>query len=552
MKEMKREEMKEVEGKASTKETLQATVPAEHFTTRRTLLVTVLLAPGASLAASLMAVVVMGILSLGAGIPTPVELFGDYVLRHIDVHTFIRLLGTFGPNAKTAPLGLALLGMIGIGTLLGWLYAALVRLKLPASGYRPGRREWLTALSLAGVMALTGVLLFWDELRQNRLGLPLGPAAFVATLGLLVDFSTYGVMLCLAYRILLPKVLRPGVSAAAQGRRQLLARAGVAAISAGAGAGALGLIRLYLNQYTTYDGMRTPSQNNITSPITPNSEHYVVTQNAVDPTPTSALWRLEVTGLVNKPGEYTYEELQRLPSTSRAITLECISNQIGDHLMGTAVWQGVTLRTLLEQHGNALPSASYVAFYSVDGYNISLPLDEVLAADPILAWRMNGVEIPMRHGYPLRVLIPGRYGEESPKWLTRVELTDHVVQGLYSSQGWYFGPLHTTSRIDHPRGQLALGQTVEIGGIAFAGDRGIQKVEVSVDDGASWQQATLDPPLSPDAWVFWKLPWKPASPGSYTLVVRATDGQGQVQTSHYQSVVPNGATGYHQVTVVVV
>ena len=142
------------------------------------------------------------------------------------------------------------------------------------------------------------------------------------------------------------------------------------------------------------------------------------------------------------------------PSISRAITLECIANGIGDHLISTAIWQGVLLSTLLERHGGAQKTARFIAFSSVDGYVISLPLDEVLAVDALLAWRMNGAELPARHGYPLRVLVPGRYGEENPKWVTRVELTEHFVQGLYSSQGWYNGPLHTISRIDHPRGQL--------------------------------------------------------------------------------------------------
>lgn len=523
----------------------------ENYSRRRAFLVTALLAPGAGLAASLMAVVTMGILFFVVGTPSPAELFGDYVLKHIDVYTFLRLLLTFSPNAKTIPLGLALLGMIGVGTFLSLLYAALVRVKLPTRGYRPTWREWLTTLSFTGAMTLTGVALFWNELRQNHFGLPIEWAALLTALALLADFSVYGVVLCLAYRVLLPKYPPPAASVAVHRRRQLLARAGVAAVSIGAGVGALGLVRAYLNDYSAYDGIKTYPRDNITSPITPNSEHYVVTQNAIDPAPNIDLWRLEVTGLVNQPGTYTYEELQKLPSISRAVTLECIANGVGDHLISTAIWQGVTLRTLLEHHGGAQGNARYAAFYSVDGYNMSLPLDEVLAADALLAWRMNGVELPARHGYPLRVLIPGRYGEENPKWLTRIELTDHFVQGLYSSQGWYNGPLHTLSRIDHPRGKVAPGQPVEVGGIAFAGDRGIQKVEVSVDGGTTWRQATLDPPLSPDSWVFWKWQWRPLAAGSYTLVARATDGHGDVQTSRKQGTVPNGATGYHQVTVVV-
>lgn len=229
--------------------------------------------------------------------------------------------------------------------------------------------------------------------------------------------------------------------------------------------------------------------------------------------------------------------------------MECIANGVGGHLISTAVWQGVTLRTLLSKHGGALPNAKYVAFYGVDGYAVSLPLDDLLAADSLLAWRMNGAELPLRHGFPLRALNPGHYGEENPKWLTRVELTDHFVGGLYSDQGWYNGPLHTISRIDRPTGQVSAGHALEIGGIAFAGNRGIAKVEVSVDGGLTWQQAHLEPPLSQDAWVFWTYPWTPTAPGRYTITARATDGTGALQTDHKQGTVPNGATGYPSATV---
>lgn len=522
------------------------------YSRRRTFFLSALLAPGAGLAASLMAVVMMSILRLVAGIPTPVELFGDYVLKHIDVNTFLKLLITFGPHAKTYPLGAALLGMIAAGVLLSLCYAALVRVKLPVQSYRPERREWISALAFALVMTLVGVILFWNELRQNFFGLPIAWATFTTGLGLFVDFAVYGVVLCFAYRALLPKQLRSGASKAAQGRRQLLARAAVAALSVGGAGATVELIREYLSNYAAYDGMKSAVHNGgIVPPITPNNEHYVVTQNTVDPTPNPDVWRLDVTGLVGSEGSYTYEEVQKLPSTSRAVTLECIANGRGDHLIGTAIWQGVTLKTLLGLHGGAQPHATHVAFYSVDGYNISLPLDEVLAVDALLAWRMNGAELPQRHGFPMRVLIPGRYGEENPKWLTRVELTDHFVGGLYSDQGWYNGPLHTMSRIDHPYGTVARGQTVEIGGIAFAGNRGIEKVEISVDAGVTWHQAQLQPPLSQDSWVFWTWQWNPLLPGSYTLVCRATDGTGAVQTSQEQGTVPNGATGYHKVMVMV-
>jgi len=351
----------------------------------------------------------------------------------------------------------------------------------------------------------------------------------------------------------LPKVSVPGsTEEVVTKRRLLLSRAGVAALSIGGLAGTTGLIRTFLDGYSSYDGTETFPQHQITPAITTNADHYVVTQNPSDPTPNIDLWRLEVTGLVKNSGTYTFTEVQQLPSTSRPITLQCIASGVGGHLISTAIWQGVTLRTVLEKHGGPVSNASYVAFSSVDGYTVSLPLNEVLMADALLAWRMNGVDIPTRHGYPMRVLIPGRYGEENPKWLTRVELTDHFVGGLYSDQGWYNGPLHTISRIDHPADPTPLGRTIEIGGIAFAGNRGIQKVEVSTDSGLTWNVATLQPPLSEDSWVFWAWQWTPTQRGTYTLVCRATDGTGTVQTSHIQGTVPNGGTGYYHKVVQIV
>src|SRR2546428_2930795 len=251
------------------------------------LLVAALAALAAGLAASLMAVVLMGILRLAAGVPTPLELFGDHVLKLLSVGQFLQLLIKFGPHAKTEPLGLALLGMIGAGTALGLLYAVVLRVMLPASGYRPTHREWLTAATLAGGMTLTAVVLFWGETGQNFLGLPLGWAMLVTALSLLADFSLYGLTLCLAYRALLPQ--QPTVKAPAsqgrvpiyrgpsagrpmyraRGRRQLLAGAGVAVLSVGAGAGSLALIRSFLNNdnFTSYDGTETSAHNGFTAPI---------------------------------------------------------------------------------------------------------------------------------------------------------------------------------------------------------------------------------------------------------------------------------------------
>jgi DMSO/TMAO reductase YedYZ molybdopterin-dependent catalytic subunit len=516
---------------------------------RRSILLTTLAALGAGLIAGLTSVAIMLLLRLAAGVPTPVELFGDHLLKLLPAPRFVDMLVMFSPHSKTTPLGLALLGMIGLGAFLGLPYAAIVRVKLPVIGSRPTPREWLTAMGFTVAMTAVAIILFWVEIAQNYLGLPLGWARLVSSFALLVDFSVFGLVLCLAYRVLLPKQLVHGTSTKSSERRQLLARVGVVALGAGSAIGTVGLIKGLLNNYTSYDGSETFTHNGFTAPITPTSDHYTVTQNVVDPMVNLAVWQLELTGMISKTSTYTYEQIQNLPSISRAVTLECIANGIGGRLISTGIWQGVTLRTLLDKQGGALPGASYIAFYSVDGFSTSLPLNEVLAADPILAWRMNGAELPIRHGYPLRALIPGRFGEENPKWLTRIELTDHFVGGIYADQGWYNGPLHTITRIDRPTGPVSFNSSTEIGGLAFAGNRGIEKVEVSVDGGISWNIAKLNPPLSADSWVFWTWQWTPAQPGQYTVVARATDGTGQVQTSKQQGTVPNGATGYHTISV---
>src|SRR5207248_3516274 len=271
----------------------------------RPLIAGVFAALGAGLLASLLSVVLMGILRLAAGIPTPVELFSYHVLKLLSADTFVNLLVKFAPNSKTIPLGLALLGMIGLGTLLGLLYAIVVRGIMPAKGYRPSRREGLTAAALAVIMTLAGVLLFWGELGENFLGLPVGWAMLVTALSLLADFSLYSVALCLAYRALLPKQSIPGAAEAMLSRRQLLARAGVATLSLGAAAASFGLVREYLSRYASYDGLSAYPNNGMTSPITPNSKHYVVTQNPIDPTPNLDVWRLEIAGLVGTSGSYT-------------------------------------------------------------------------------------------------------------------------------------------------------------------------------------------------------------------------------------------------------
>jgi DMSO/TMAO reductase YedYZ molybdopterin-dependent catalytic subunit len=209
------------------------------------------------------------------------------------------------------------------------------------------------------------------------------------------------------------------------------------------------------------------------------------------------------------------------------------------------------LQTLLGLAGGIDSVAGkHVIFYGVDGYATSLPLQPLLAARAFLAWEMNGVALPDRHGFPLRAIVPGRYGEQSAKWITRIDVSDQDFKGLYQSQGWSAAQLETSSRIDQP-GRLAAYGAIPVSGVAFAGIRGIRRVEVSTDSGTNWHEATLVPPLSDQSWVLWTWPWRPANPGTYTIVARATDGNGAVQTATQRGTVPNGATGWPSIKVLV-
>jgi DMSO/TMAO reductase YedYZ molybdopterin-dependent catalytic subunit len=299
--------------------------------------------------------------------------------------------------------------------------------------------------------------------------------------------------------------------------------------------------------------METPYEVSQATQLTPNASFYVVSKNVLDPTVQVDRWQLQIDGLVRQARAWSLDQVMALPSETRAVTFECIANGPGGHLMSAALWTGVTLERVIAEAGGADPAAQYAVFTSVDGFQSSLPLADLLEARTLLAYRMNGVRLPDRHGYPLRVVVPGRYGEQSPKWLSRIELATERFKGLYQSQGWRDGQLFTTSRIEFPASQTRIRLApMTVTGLAFAGIRGIQRVEVSSDDGATWSQATLKPPLSDQSWVYWSWQWTPSAPGAYTLVVRATDGTGATQTPTQTSTVPNGATGQHHVPVVVV
>ncbi len=284
--------------------------------------------------------------------------------------------------------------------------------------------------------------------------------------------------------------------------------------------------------------------------VTPPSDFYVVSKNLIDPVVDASTWQLSVGGLVSHSLRLSYADILRLPAQDTYRTLECISNEVGGDLISNGLWTGVRLADVLKLAG-VQSRAMTVHFTSVDGYTENMSLAKALDPSTLLAYKLDGQPLPSKHGFPLRVLGTGTYGMKNPKWLTRIDVVETGQPGFWESQGWNEQAIvQTMSRIDQPPdGAVLRAATTVIQGIAFAGSRGIQRVEVSTDGGTSWKPAVIQQPLSSNTWVFWHFTWQPPRAGSYTLVVRATDGTGQVQTSRQTDTYPDGATGYHQVDV---
>ena len=287
--------------------------------------------------------------------------------------------------------------------------------------------------------------------------------------------------------------------------------------------------------------------------VTPNSDFYRIDTALVSPQVDPATWKLDITGMVDRPFTLTYEELLNRPLIERDITLVCVSNEVGGHLAGTARWLGVPVRELLAEAG-ARAGADQVVSRSVDGWNAGSPTAALTEnRDAMVAIAMNGEVLPIVHGFPARLVVPGLYGYVSAtKWVTELELTTFdAFDAYWARRGWAKqASIKTLSRIDTPRGlsNIAAGRTA-IAGTAWAIGRGIDVVEVQIDDGP-WQTARLGATPGKDTWRQWVLDWD-AMPGRHSITVRASDGTGGRQTEQRAEPIPDGASGWHSVVVLV-
>ncbi|GLP65930.1 oxidoreductase [Streptomyces sp. TUS-ST3] len=293
--------------------------------------------------------------------------------------------------------------------------------------------------------------------------------------------------------------------------------------------------------------------------LTPTGAFYRVDTALVVPKVDATTWRLRVHGKgVTRPRAFSFDDLLRRDLVERDITLTCVSNEVGGPYVGNARWIGVRLADVLAECGVRPPSkggpADQLVARSVDGMTIGSPVEDLMdGRDALLALGMNGEPLPIAHGFPVRMVVPGLYGFVSAcKWIKEIELTTFDSYDPYwVRRGWAReAPVRTQSRIDTPKpfARPRTG-TVMVAGVAWAQHRGIDKVEVRVDDGP-WQEARLAAEDTTDTWRQWSFPWQ-ATKGGHTLTVRATDRTGQVQTERRTRTIPDGASGWHSVVVTV-
>ena len=285
--------------------------------------------------------------------------------------------------------------------------------------------------------------------------------------------------------------------------------------------------------------------------VTDNADFYRIDTALSVPQISRTDWKLRIHGMVDKEVTYTFDDLKQFDLVERAVTLACVSNPVGGNLISNAVWTGYRVRDLLARSG-IQPDADMVLSTSHDGFTAGTPVEALTDdRDSLLAIGMNGVPLPVEHGYPARLVVPGLYGFVSAtKWVVDLEVTRFDrAEAYWTKLGWSAkAPIKTQSRIDVPRnGARVTAGTVTVGGVAWAQHRGVKSVEVRIDDGP-WRPARLGAGYSDDTWRLWTFDW-PATPGRHIVTARATDNTGAVQTEQPAPPAPDGATGWPTISV---
>ena len=469
--------------------------------------------------------------------------------RFIDVfaaalkQTAIDLFGT--ADKAALQIGTALV-VLALGALLGAV---------------AGRRRWLVAVGF-GTFALLGIVVALDD--------PLASGAVSVIAALSGALAGVGVATALdrswtgAGPLVITRGAAPAPAPVAISRRTVLGGGGAAALVLVVGATLAGGIRASLRQGAAAVTRVLPAAARrvpVPAPafevaglspyITPTADFYRIDTALRVPVVDADSWQLTITGMVDRELTLTYADLLARPQVEAPITIQCVSNEVGGDLIGTARWSGVPLADLLAEAG-VQDGADQIMGESVDGFTAGFPLVAGTdGRDTLLAVGMNGRSLDATHGFPARLIVPGLYGYVSAtKWISEIRLTTFAAeQGFWVPRGWSAqGPIKVQSRIDVPSAGDRLGGGPQaIAGVAWAPHTGISAVEVRVDDGP-WQPAELGRVASVDTWVQWRLPWD-AAPGRHQISVRATTADGQVQTGQEAPPAPDGATGYHHIEV---
>ena len=435
----------------------------------------------------------------------------------------------------------------------------------------------LTLIALAGAAAFGGEVL-WRIRRNDRpdvwlaafvsgalslLSMYLGPAE-IELVPALIACATAALVYGYSCRIFITSFEAPREDVDQSRRRALRWGVGTAAGMAVAG-GALGyLLRRFSGPNrdvaianptataTIPDRGPFPSIPGLTPEVTTPEDHYVVDINLVRPTVEAEGWSLAVKGMVGSTLALSFDELQSgFPVVEEYSTLTCVSNEVGGDLIGHSAWRGVRLADVLKTAA-VEEGAVDVIFRGADGYSDSIPYE--IAQDPrvLLAFAQNGEALTQEHGFPCRVRVPPIYGMKNVKWLEEIEVVPNDYEGYWADRGWSDeAVVRTQSRIDVAGADRTaqVGEPTWIAGIAWAGVRGVSMVEVSTDGGESWQEARLKDPITPISWRQWAYSWEPQETGEYTVLCRATDGDGKTQTSEEEPPHPAGATGWHTISV---
>jgi DMSO/TMAO reductase YedYZ molybdopterin-dependent catalytic subunit len=530
----------------------------------------------AALAAGTVASGVMLLLNVSIGGVSLPEAFGSELTALMPLPVFDYLHRTIGDNAKHYLFYGILVGQCLVFALSGALYNRRLNVKNRSL-------QWYDGLLLAFLLWLFAGLIFLPLSGAGIFGADLNTGFGLGLLSLGVVGIVFGLLFVLIQRWIAAQM--PGQDAAASDRRSLLEdeaasgaisrrtllrngaiAAGIALVGVGAWrfiTAGINTSRVPVSQLLAHYKSKivpppTPNYGEIQpvqflSPeVTSNDQFYIVSKNLfTDPTVNASSWRLTVDGQVDNPFTLTYQDLLAQPMKQQYESLMCISNQVGGDLISNALWEGVPLMDLLQRAG-LKAGATKVVFHAADDYTDSIHLTKALEPTTLLAVRMNGARLPQEHGFPARMLVPGIYGMKHCKWVTRIEIVNYDYQGYWQQRSWSdAAPVRMTARIDTPLtgSNVSANRITYIAGVAFSGNKGISEVDVSTDLGQTWQRATLKQPLSDLTWVLWELVWQPPKAGTYTVIARAIDLEGNVQNPNEEPPLPNGSSGYHNITV---